>query len=130
MSRLRLVAVECNYKKIDRQLKEQFVHWLHDNDMLAEIIREINKAEESADITIEQVLGWAKRVVAQRAQSAILNSLTKTKGVSQGKDRKKGDSDTIGEMCMHMPKCPQRRDAVIVVLAIHPDNAWLMGRSV
>ena len=43
------------------------------------IIRELAKAEESADITSEQVSGWAKRVEAQRAQPAIMDSLTKTK---------------------------------------------------
>ena len=79
MGRLKLAAVECNYKKVDRQLKEQFVHRLSDNDMLAEIIREFTKAEESADITSEQVLGWAKRVEAQRAQSGIMDSFTEKK---------------------------------------------------
>ena len=67
MGRLRLAAIGCNYREVDRQLKEQFLHGLNDNDMLAEIIRELTKAEESADITSHQVLGWAKRVEAQRA---------------------------------------------------------------
>ena len=79
MGRLRLAAVECNSKEVDRKLKEQFVHGFSDNDMLAEIIRELTKARESADITSEQVLGWKKRVEAKRAQSAIMDSLTKTK---------------------------------------------------
>ena len=39
MGRLRLGAVECNYKEIDGQWKEQFIHRLNDNDMLAEVIR-------------------------------------------------------------------------------------------
>ena len=51
MGRLRLAVVECNYREVDRQLNEQFVHRLNDNDMLTEIIRELTKAEESADIT-------------------------------------------------------------------------------
>ena len=71
---LRLAVVECNYREVYRQLKEQFIHRLSDNNMLAEIIRELNKSEESVDITSEQVLGWAKRVEAQRAQSAIMDS--------------------------------------------------------
>ena len=33
-------------------------------------------------------------------------------------------------MYKHIPKCLQSRAAVIVVPAIHPDNAWPMGRSV
>ena len=47
MGRLRLATVECNYKEIDRQLKEQFIHGINDNDILVEIIRELTKTEES-----------------------------------------------------------------------------------
>ena len=43
MGRLRLAPVECNYKEIDRQLKEKFIHGLNDNDMLVEIIRETHQ---------------------------------------------------------------------------------------
>ena len=57
MGRLRLAAVECKYREVDRQLKDHFIHRLNDNDMLTEIIKELTKAEESADITSEQVLG-------------------------------------------------------------------------
>ena len=60
MGRLRLPAVECNYKEIDRQLNEQFIHGLNDNDMLAEIIRELTTAEESTAVTSEQLLVWEK----------------------------------------------------------------------
>ena len=47
--------------------------------MLAEIMRELPKAKEKLDITSEQVLGWANIVEAQRAQSAVMDSLTETK---------------------------------------------------
>ena len=40
MGRLKLGAIDCNYKEIDRQLKEQFIHGLNGIDILAEIIRE------------------------------------------------------------------------------------------
>ena len=56
MGRFQLAAVECNYKEIDRQLKEQFIHRLNDNDMPAEIIRELTKAKESTAVKREQVL--------------------------------------------------------------------------
>ena len=46
MGRLRLAAVECNYKEVYRQLKEQFMYRLNDYDMLAEIIRELTKAQK------------------------------------------------------------------------------------
>ena len=61
VGRVRLTVVECNYKEIDWQLKEQFIHRLNDNDMLAEIIREITKAEENTPVTSEQVLVWTKK---------------------------------------------------------------------
>ena len=56
-----IAATECNYKEINRQLKEQFIHGLNDK------------------VTNEQVLVWARRVAAQKVQSAILESLNETK---------------------------------------------------
>ena len=55
MGRLRLAAIECNYKEIDRQLMDQFIHGLNDNDILVEIIRELTKDEDSTSVTSEQV---------------------------------------------------------------------------
>ena len=43
MGKLCLSTVECSYKELDGQLKEQFIHGLNDTDMLAEIIRELTK---------------------------------------------------------------------------------------
>ena len=57
MGRVKLAVVEYNYREVGGQLKEQFVHWLSNNEMLIEIIRELTKTKESADITSEQVLG-------------------------------------------------------------------------
>ena len=95
MGKLRLAAVECNYKEIDGQLKEQFTHRLNDNDLLVEIIRELTKAEESAAVTGEQVLIWAKRVEVQRAQSAIINSLSETKEFDKIKAIKGGQRHNL-----------------------------------
>ena len=36
-----MVAAECNYKEIDHQLKEQFIHGLNDKTMLDEVVREL-----------------------------------------------------------------------------------------
>ena len=69
MGRLRTAMVECNYNKIDRQLKEQFIHGLNDEQMLAEITRELTKCEENITIHSENVLSWA-----QRAQAAVFSS--------------------------------------------------------
>ena len=41
MGRLWIAVVECNYKEVDRQLKEQFIHGLNDRVMLDEIVREL-----------------------------------------------------------------------------------------
>ena len=51
--------------------------------MLAEIIKELTKAMESADITNEQVLGWEKGVETQIAQSAIMDSLAKQRSLTR-----------------------------------------------
>ena len=44
--------------------------------MLAEIKSELSKTEENANVIREQVLTWTKRVEAQRAQSAVIDSLS------------------------------------------------------
>ena len=74
MGRLRTAAVECNYKEIDRQLNEQFIHDLNDEEMLGEIIRGLTKCEENTAIYSENELTWAKRVEAQRAQTVVISS--------------------------------------------------------
>ena len=79
MRRHELAAVQCNYKEIDRELKEQFIHRLNDNEMLAEIIRALTKTVENQIMSSKQVLAWAKRVATQRAQSASIKSLSEKK---------------------------------------------------
>ena len=61
MGRLRLAAIARDYKEIDRQIREQFIHGLNGNYMLMEIIRELTKTEEGSDVTSEQVLVWVKK---------------------------------------------------------------------
>ena len=41
MGRLWVAAVECNYQKVDRQFKEQFIHGLNNKCMLEEILKEL-----------------------------------------------------------------------------------------
>ena len=43
MSGVRLAVAECDYKEIDRQLREQFIHGMNDYDMMKEIIKELIK---------------------------------------------------------------------------------------
>ena len=44
--RIRVVAIECNYKDLDRQLSKHFIHGLNDSVKLAEIIRELTETDE------------------------------------------------------------------------------------
>ena len=56
MGRLWLAAIECNYKEIDRQLKDHFIHCLDDTEMLGQINKEHTKIRENEEITSENVL--------------------------------------------------------------------------
>ena len=93
MGTLHVVAAECGYKEIDRQLREQFIHSLNDIDMLGKIIKELTTKSNNEQTTSEGVLVWVKRVEAQRTQDAILNDITETcqfnkvKITQQPKDR-------------------------------------------
>ena len=79
MGKLCIVAVECNYQEVDRQLKEQFIHGLNDKYMLEEIIKELMAIKNNDHITSGGVLAWAKRVEVQRAQAGELNTFTESK---------------------------------------------------
>ena len=77
--RLWLTAVECNYQELDRQLKEQFIPWLNDKEMLGEIIKDLTTPKGNDTITSENILSWAKRVDMQRVQLAVMSTITETK---------------------------------------------------
>ena len=70
------MAVECNYKELDHQLKGQFIHGLNDKTMLDKVIRELTTKGSNDQTTSEDLLIWAKRVEAQRMQAAILSDIT------------------------------------------------------
>ena len=78
MGRLHIMAMECNYRELDWQLKEQFIHGLNTNSMLDEIIKELTATNSNDEIICEGVLAWAKRVEAQRAQATVLNTITES----------------------------------------------------
>ena len=75
MGRLCIAAVECNYKEIDCQLKEQFIHGLNDKTMLNDIIRELITKNINEQMTSEDMLIWAKRVELQRAQAQKMDKV-------------------------------------------------------
>ena len=60
MGRLHVAVAECNYREIDQQLREQFIHGLNDKVMLEEVIRELTARKNDEQTTSESVLAWAK----------------------------------------------------------------------
>ena len=61
--------------------------------MLGEIIQELTKVKENGIIMSENVLAWAIRVEVQRAQSAVINSLTEAKEFDKIKVLKNAHKD-------------------------------------
>ena len=56
MGRLRISAEECNYKEVDGQKKNQFIHGVNDNDMIIDVIKRLTKLEDNSNMESEQVL--------------------------------------------------------------------------
>ena len=83
VGRLRIAAAECNYKEIDRQLKEQFIHGLNNKAMLDEVVRELMAKNSSKQMNSEDVLLWVRQIKAQRAQAAILSDLTEAQNLTK-----------------------------------------------
>ena len=53
---LQVVVLECNYKELDHQLKEQFIHGLNDQMMLDRVIRELTTKGSNDQTTSEDML--------------------------------------------------------------------------
>ena len=120
-----MAAAQCNYKDIDQQLKEQFIHGLNDKTMLEEMIRELTARNNEEQTTSKGVLVWAKRIEAQWVQAAILNDITK----SCQFDKINMASKTKGGQARQAPKTTGSH-ADIVVGYMHPTSAQHMGRCV
>ena len=99
MGRLCVVAVEYNYREVDRQLKEQFICGFNDRCMLEEIIKELPSTNDDEQITSEGVLAWAKRVEVLRAQATALSTITESRQFDKKKIVKKAKKDNT--------RCPQ-----------------------
>ena len=74
------------------------------------------------------VLCWAKRVEAQRAQSAIMDSLTETKEFHKLKIMKATYKDSPRRPSIYT-KHPQNRQADIVGPAIPPRQSLAYGKK-
>ena len=53
MDRLRIKAMECKYKVIDRRLKEKFINGINDQTITADIIVALIIIKDMNEITIE-----------------------------------------------------------------------------
>ena len=95
MGRLHVAVAECNYRELDRQLKEQFIHGLNDKCMLDEIIRELTAKNSNEQVTSEGLLILAKRIETQRAQAAKLNNITESCQFDKVKVTKKSKGDNV-----------------------------------
>ena len=73
MGCLRIKANGCIYKKDDRWLK-QLINGINNEMMTAKILKELATIQKTSDIISEQVLSWAKRIEAQRDQTAMLTT--------------------------------------------------------
>ena len=113
-----MVAVECGYKKIDRQLKEQFIHNLNDKSMLGKFIKELTIKSNDKQTTSEGVLALVKRVKAQRAQAVILNNITET--CQFNKVKIAPQSNNRQERIMH--KTTSRKPCRYCMGYMHPDS--------
>ena len=128
MGRLWVAAVECNYQEVDRQLKEQFIHGLNDKCMLEEIIKELTDTKNEDHITSGGVLAWAKRVEAQRAQGAVLNTLMESRQFDKIKLSKKVKESRVRtpmHQSMHNATMPDTVEG-----HTSQDNAQHMARHV
>ena len=71
MARLQLSAVECNYQVIDRQLKEQFIHWL--NDMYKKLFPNITNEQLAATKNIKvQLWMYNQTTITQLGMCTLL----------------------------------------------------------
>ena len=74
-----MALVECKYKEVDIQVKEQFIHGLNNDKMPVVVTRELTMCREDVTIPCVTVLAWAKRVEAQNIQTAVISSLCESR---------------------------------------------------
>ena len=75
IGRICIKAIDWKYKEYDRQLKEQIINSLDDENMVEEIIRELKALKDTSEVSSEQILLWIQRVETQRAQKEVLDNI-------------------------------------------------------
>ena len=82
MDRLHIKVMECTHKECDRQVKEQFINSIDNEEIMQEIITELTAHTDMRETESEQVLMWAQRVEMQRVQKKALDEMKCVKGVN------------------------------------------------
>ena len=80
MGRLHIMAAEWKYNKKYIHSKKQFIIQLNDDGIIVEIICKLTSLSDTNTITNEQASAQARRVKAQRLQTAMLDSLKGIRG--------------------------------------------------
>ena len=107
IGRLRTAVVECKYIEVDRQFKEQFIHGLNDDEMLADGIRGLTNCGEDVTICSETVSAWEKRVEAQQIQTAVIGNLHESRNfdVIKHKEYRLGGKKYASNIVITKKKC-------------------------
>ena len=82
MGQLRIKADEYEYKEADRRLKEQFISGTNVDNIITEIMWESSTVKKISKIFSEQVLTQVRRVEAQRAQTALIETTKDNKEIN------------------------------------------------
>ena len=79
MHRLNIKAADCIYKEHGRQLKEEFINDIYDEEITQVVIKELTAKRNTSEIDSEQVIMWLKGVEAQRLQMKALDEMKTVK---------------------------------------------------
>ena len=79
MRRLNIQITECKYQDYARSVREKFINGLKDETTRAKIIKELTALQHPREVSSEQVLVWAQRVEAQKAQKVLVDKMRDTK---------------------------------------------------
>ena len=109
-------------------MKEQFIHELNDSDVLAEIIKRLTTTYQNTHVISEEALAWVKRIEAQTAQAAVINSLNEGKEFNKIQTVR-DDQKQNGKNLAHLLKQLQDQSANTLVQAINPDDAQHLGKK-
>ena len=74
MGRLQIRVAECEFKELDRKLKDHFIDGLNDDGMIMDTMWELTSMMDGSLVTSGQALAWAQRVEAQSSQTTMLDS--------------------------------------------------------